>query len=506
MSLEIANAASIVVGRISAMAGQDPEFRAALASVLNGLLDTRQAPKDDAVQVEEVSPSFENDEQLQTESDNDEVVMAAEPIAASSAITPTIRRPPREPVQSDLSAVEARCRLKAEGARWAAERQRQIHEGIPFSTAIGPHDRELIDRAKKSGCFLWMNSPKQPRPDDIGLFDVLASCFEIAAEAAALLRECAFDMKAEDLFRQCLDVAAETQSALRSAVMAVGAPTDTEQQSLYEWLRKTAAERNVYIERHLRSDDPADPYGWADIQSRIQAVREACRESFARQRQRTDRLKRIHYHTQRVTSGNGTDHDWQTIAQVANEMVNDGVPPSNREIRDALLPVIDFLPRSDGFPLAFQLVLRETEKYRAGKDVRSSSQDEAVPTAEVQAVRKFLAATSLVIIGGECRGPAQQALKEAFALEDVVWLDSREHRSIERFKPYVARADVKVVALLIRWSSHSYGELKRFCDGHGKLFVRLPAGYNPSQVANQIMMQCGDLLGQDTSRTGSTKT
>ena len=141
--------------------------------------------------------------------------------------------------------------------------------------------------------------------------------------------------------------------------------------------------------------------------------------------------------------------------------------------------------------------MREAHNHRAGKEARSSSHNEAAPTAEVQAVRKFLKGTSLVIIGGDCRDHAQQAIKEAFALEEVVWLESQEHQSTERFKPYIDPSNVKVVLLMIRWSSHSYGDLKRFCDRHGKLFVRLPGGYSPNQVASQIMAQCGDLLSRD---------
>jgi hypothetical protein len=498
MCVEITRAASIVIGRISALAGQDPEFRAALESVLDGLLDTRQAPNDDGAKVEEVSPSVEHDERPQTEPDRDALVMPAESIAAPPAVAPTIQRPPREPVQTDLSAIEARCRLKAEGARWAAERQRQIQEGMSFGTAIGPYDRELIARAKQIGCFLWMNGPSRPQPEDLGLWDVLARCFEMAAEAATLLRECALDVKMEELLRQCLDVAAEAQSALRSAVTAVGAPTDTEQQSLYEWLRKTAAERRVYIERHLRSDDPADPHAWADIQSRIQAVREACRKVLDRERQRTNCLGQIRYHANQIRENGSRDHDWNIIAQAADEIVNYGVPPSNREIREIMLPIIDFAPESDGFPPSFHLVLREARNYLAGQDAQPLSHEEAVPTAEVQAVRRFLGGTSLVLIGGESRDYAEQAIKEAFGLEEVVWLDWREHQSTERFKPYITRSNVRVVALLIRWSSHSYGELKRYCDRYGKLFVRLRSGYSPNQFANRIMAQCGDLLRQET--------
>jgi hypothetical protein len=50
--------------------------------------------------------------------------------------------------------------------------------------------------------------------------------------------------------------------------------------------------------------------------------------------------------------------------------------------------------------------------------------------------------------------------------------------------------------LAIRWSSHSYGDVKQFCDQYGKPLVRLPAGYNPNQVAVHILSQCSDRLAQ----------
>ena len=498
MVAEMNNAASIVVARILALANQDPEFRLALASVLDGLLDTKQAHVDDQAMAVEVSPPIAIDERQQTEPDGDaDVVPAEQPAALPQVVATTIHRQPREAIQTDLSVIANRFRLKAEGARWAAERRRLIDEGMPFNTAIVPRDRELIARAKQLGCYLWTNGRNAPRPGNLDLFDVLGSCFEAAAEAVILLRDYAVQVKNKDLLKQCLDVAAEVQSALRSAVMAIGGPTDTEQQSLYDWLRKAAAKNDVFIERHLRVDDAADPYSWPDIRSRIQSVRETCQDALDRQRQRTDRVKRLRFHAKHITSGGGTDHDWQTIVKVVDEAVRDGVPPSNIEIRDALLPIIDSLPVSDGFPAAFQLVLRETEKYRARQDVETSGQNESVPTVETQAVRKFLNGTSLVIVGGDSRDHAHQAIKEAFSLKDVIWLDSREHQSTERFMPYITRADVKVVVLLIRWSSHSYGDLKQYCDRHRKHFVRMPAGYNPNQIANQVVAQCGHLLGKE---------
>src|SRR5262249_32543970 len=69
------------------------------------------------------------------------------------------------------------------------------------------------------------------------------------------------------------------------------------------------------------------------------------------------------------------------------------------------------------------------------------------------------------------------------------------------FEPYVARPDVAVVVLAIRWSSHSFGEVKEFCDQYGKPLGRLPGGYNPNQVALQILGQCSERLRAGESLT-----
>jgi acetoin utilization deacetylase AcuC-like enzyme len=162
-----------------------------------------------------------------------------------------------------------------------------------------------------------------------------------------------------------------------------------------------------------------------------------------------------------------------------------------------VLPIIDIAPGSDGFPLAFRLVLREAQKYRAEHNVQPPGQDETVLTAEVRTVREFLKGTILVMIGGDYRDHAQDRIKEAFALKEVDWVKSRAHQSVERFRPHIMRDDVKVVLLMIRWASHGYGDIKELCDRHGKLFVRLPGGYGPNQVAGQIMAQCGRLLDKE---------
>ena len=109
---------------------------------------------------------------------------------------------------------------------------------------------------------------------------------------------------------------------------------------------------------------------------------------------------------------------------------------------------------------------------------------------------RCLTEKSIIIIGGDRRPHSHDALKSALGVEEVIWIETREHESIEGFETYIARPKVAVVILAIRWSSHAYGDVKEFCNKHGKPLVRLPSGYNPNQVAHQIMDQCGERLRQ----------
>jgi len=48
--------------------------------------------------------------------------------------------------------------------------------------------------------------------------------------------------------------------------------------------------------------------------------------------------------------------------------------------------------------------------------------------------------------------------------------------------------------LLIRWSSHVYGELVHVCKARGVPLVRLVGGYNPNRVAYDVLEQAGERL------------
>jgi hypothetical protein len=96
----------------------------------------------------------------------------------------------------------------------------------------------------------------------------------------------------------------------------------------------------------------------------------------------------------------------------------------------------------------------------------------------------------VVLIGGDCRPYAEESLRSAFGLTQLYWIETRPGESFYTFEPYVARPDVVVVLLLIRWASHGFGEVGKFCAKYEKPLVRLPTGYSPNQVAVKIIENC----------------
>jgi hypothetical protein len=401
--------------------------------------------------------------------------------------------------------IEARCRLKAEGARWAARRQRRIAEGTDFEVEIAPLDRDIIERAKSlPNCFLWMNHPSGPSPADLALFDQLADCFETAADAVELLRSAHEDADSQcDLFDDALLLGAESQSALRVAVAQIDGPADDDQQNIFRWLRRAAGERQTFINRYMRIDDPADPANNGDLAARIEALDNRLQEARNVEKNRRRLLSKIRYEAKKTQEGdNDAEAHWDTLVRSVDDLVSTGVPPSNRDMREYLLPIVDDFPDLDEISGNVQKVLQEIDRYLASLSATDRPPVVQEVTDEVRTVASLLKGRAVLLIGGVCRPHAKPAIETAFGISELLWPSAEPHEPLEKFRPLVTREDVAVVLLAIRWSSHSYGEVSTICEEFGKPLVRLPGGYNPNQIAVQILEQCGDRLrgSMDMSR------
>jgi hypothetical protein len=159
-----------------------------------------------------------------------------------------------------------------------------------------------------------------------------------------------------------------------------------------------------------------------------------------------------------------------------------------------LMKVIDALPERSDLPDGFERVLLEIDRFLARRRSTAETVAAHAPSAEVSEVARLIRGRSIVLIGGTRRREAQESLRRALSLAELIWIETKEHESIDSFEPMIARPEVAVVLLAIRWSSHAFGDVRLFCDRHNKPLVRLPAGYGPNQVAAQILAQCSSRL------------
>lgn len=499
-----------LIGRLGELVREDKELRSVLIMLGEALAkpdevdDTlaREPTADDAFPD---SPPVEPCERV-PEPRAEEPVRAPLPeltLGRTTSAAPRIDVPSpfqsEEVVDDDLERIAARCRLKAEGLRWAWDRRRQFDAGGQSTIDAVAMDREIIERARALDCQLWMNTPHYRPPVDPGPLKETADCFETVAAAVECLQGLLRASEVDDkLFRPALELLAEAQSGLRVAIERLDGRKDPDQFAVYSWLRNVAYREQIYLPRFMTLERPADPSGHTFVLQRIQRLNADRRDVHRQDRERKSLLGKLRYHARRARDEVADEHDWSKINETLDRLVAGGEPPSSVEIREEMLPIVDRLPDLDETSRGLSLVLREIDAFLATRRPTTEDQAEAdsqdAPTDDVAEVAHLLEGKSVVLIGGACRPGSERALREAFRLKELIWIETREHESIERFKPAVSRPDVALVILAIRWSSHAFADIKPYCDLFAKPLLRLPRGYNPNQVAREILDQCSERL------------
>jgi hypothetical protein len=394
-------------------------------------------------------------------------------------------------------SIQDQCALKAQACRWVVERRRLAGE-IPPLQLPDVAGSELIARARAMpNCHLWMLDESGPPIPDDHLLMSLAEAYDAVGEGAALVSQI-IDSGLDEHdgpLPEAMQLLATSVSALRNGLQEVDPGLEDEDQFAgFQWLSRLTQERRVYVARHMRLADPAGLDEVPGVRQRLAEIRQALHARRDRDRARRRLLGKVRYHAVRLVGADGqpSPEDWRTFSGAIEELVGWGVPPSDSELRELLLPIHEEMPDLERGP-GLVAVMACLDQYIAARE-----QEEAeVPvgpravTDEVRRVADYLRGRKVVLIGGEARPNARAALEQAFGLDELVWVATRAHQTPSSFEPIVARPDTALVLLAIRWSSHSFGVVKAMCDRYGRPFVRLPAGYNPEQVARQIVLQLG---------------
>lgn len=399
----------------------------------------------------------------------------------------------------DLSVLAQRCVVKKEGAMWAAQRQRYAEQGIRSDSDLDHHRMKLIEYAQAlPDCYLWMCQREGPPMVDAVAFEDLAGCFEATMVIVLLLNDIINDEdEGEDFLEPALTLAGEAQAMLRNAVSAVNGTVDSDQVKLFQWLKATTNYYRIYIRDFMSKWTAVKPETWSDLKTRIAELATRIEEVKQTVKQREKLFSKVRHRRRVIQSATGQEllEDWQRLVEAVNGLIESGLPPSNTELREQLLPVLDQMPDRLEVPKNFQLVLREIDRFLAKRAPTTETVEATAPIAEVLQVRSLLRDQTVVLIGGERRQAAANALCTAFQLRELIWIEGHDQTYTD-FEPHVARPEVSVVLLAIRWSRHGFGEVKEFCDRYDKPFVRLLGGYNPNQVAHTILNQIGQRLLQ----------
>jgi len=411
----------------------------------------------------------------------------------------------------DLSALAQRCAIKKEGATWAAARQQRLAQGIKNDLQLESYRQQLILHAQSlPDCHLWMCQREAPPLATTVQFEHVVGCFAVMMDTADLLHALLSESEEQSPFlEEALNLAAQAQATLHKAVAAIYGTPDDDQTQLFQWLKDITVLYHIQL-RYMTKRNAADPAAWSTLQARIRALARKIQAVKQGTKQRKRLMGEIQRHCKVIRNYKGTKRldDWQRLAVAVTELIETGLPPSNVELRKHLLPVIDDLPETLDLSKNFYLVLRELDRFLAKRPAsaakKAANRAGMSPIEEVQRVRVLLRGRVVLIIGGERRPSAVDALTLAFGLKELIWIESYEKTHIN-FEPYVARADIAVVILAIRWIPHSYGEVKEFCEQYDKPLVRLLAGYNPNQVAYTILNQVSHQLEAKTDSRNESR-
>lgn len=416
----------------------------------------------------------------------DEIV-AARRAAPPAPAQPEPRRNAWEP--PDLGVVAQRCSLKARACEAAAARQE----------ADGPEERRraqaLVDelmnaRQSLPDCFLWMFHPdSRVTPSDLR---ALRPIYENLALACGIAERAPRQDQAD--FKLAVELLAEAQSALRKGLQdAWVSETDRDQNDAFFWLRRVTESDRIFVQRHMRVDDPADPSKHADLRSRLEALNGRLRAGDNRLREGAKLLKKLRYHASQIANAPADDHahDWKVVVETAERLGEAGIVPGDDRLTDALEDLLRIPEERWGVPAESRGTLREVREL-----ISSDEGDPAQPqparaeSPDVLRVRDWLRGKRAVFIGGQRYPQAAGRIQRAFGLAELHWIELSEHGKTAPIDPPIADPTTAVVWAVIKLSGHLHLDVAGdACRTYARPFVRLPGGYNPSQIAAQTIAQ-----------------
>ncbi len=403
---------------------------------------------------------------------------------------------PRPERQVDLSVIVRRARWKAAACRLVVERRRIREEGGDEEELARLEDKLRQRRVELEDCWAWMLEPSRTLPGDALLEDV-AACYDtvaLAAEATLTLEEsgCLEPKPPSDL----LYLLAESQSALLSALHKCDLRGDADQRDLFLWLKQQTTRHRIYVDRHMRLDDPADSTGSEELSRSIQAVLDQRLAQHRRSKLRSRLLGKVRYHRNKLSEagelGEAGRADLSAIEAICSEWEQSGLP-----LEDASLAALlgELASAEEEVPPLVHRIL-ELNRSEAPENPRRDALAEC---------RSLVSGRRALLLGRAENEPEGDELVEALDLQALEFASLEgEAEPLERIRERLDSLGVELVLIAQRLPAEEYTEFKRMCMERGVPFVRLATGLDPREVAHQVLRQVAWRLRRDPARVASS--
>jgi hypothetical protein len=394
------------------------------------------------------------------------------------------------PKPIDLDLIEERARLKAESCRFYIERRRDRGDPVLEPTLKTRMDSMITTAKSMQDCFLWVFWPHEDQPADDQLKQI-AACYDALAESVtACRRAVAPDGRlSTSETQQAFQLLAEATSALRVALGVTWLTSDDiDQEESHLWLRRETHARGIFVERHMKLDDPAKPEDADDIAAEVKRLLAAEEARLKKAKKIDQAFNKAIYHARRVRNAHNPDrHDIETINRMMEELRTMGIGPTDAR-------VAEFRESLEGVEFPVDLPRHEHLSFESQPTNVPASGPADLWNDRVAEVRPFLEGGRIVIIGGEPRPEAIKRFEDAFGATPD-WVELTEHGSGARMQASIERPDTRVVLVLIKLTGHLHAdEAREYARSAGVPCVNVEAGYNPNMVAEQVMSQVGERL------------
>ncbi|MEM6567572.1 MAG: hypothetical protein AAF957_04140 [Planctomycetota bacterium] len=443
---------------------------------------------------------------------------AARPVASEE-------RDGKKRISEPLAVVVTRARWKAAACRLALERRAVglLEGGEAEAASAQAAAREKTLRTRLStlpDTSTWMlDQPFGLRATEANAFDVddevaaklerVAACYDTLAFAA----ETAIELDDAGVFRggpppAFLYLLAEAQSATLASLAEAPTRSDSDQRDVFLWLKDQTTRYRIYVDRHMRLDDPADPSGSAGLTERIKAAARELTEERQARRQRGQVLNKIRYHVRKLLDDSDLrDSEVESLVQALGRWTEAGFELRDRALGEILEPLRTKATDATGTAAdALRALLAPTlenpgerASSRASADGQRSRDDASKDPERSERilaeVRELLEERSVVLIGHDVSKAQAEALVEALGPEEIHVVDvDVEGEAAQRWQTLeecLQDESSDLFLLGVRLDTDEYQRFKERCLERKTPFVRLPGSFAPSAVAHQITRQVG---------------